>query len=109
MKTPELLPCPFCGGQARLMYVSRIISDLLLYIACQKCGCKGNWFTRENTKDWEKQSIDSWNKRVNSHEGLIEALMRIRKHICVPANAPIDLQFMQDVAKEALESAGMTV
>lgn len=58
---------------------------------------------------WYEENLKHIVNCVNSHDGLIEALMRIRKYICVPANAPIDLQFMQDVAKEALEAAGMTV
>jgi Lar family restriction alleviation protein len=74
-----LLPCPFCGGEGRLVYITRIIPNLLWYVECQKCGCKGNWFTRENTKDWEQQAIYSWNARHNAHDDLHEENQQLQQ------------------------------
>ena len=55
MKNKELLPCPFCGGEAALAYG---VYDR--WIFCKKCGA--------STKQYEtnEEAIAAWNTRTNT-------------------------------------------
>lgn len=60
MKPPELKPCPFCGGKARLFtdddkYYSHIV-------ACENCGART---LREHI---EAIAVSYWNRRVTDAE-----------------------------------------
>ena len=50
----RLLPCPFCGGEAR------ISSNPSTYATCTKCGCDGPW----NDDGNEAEAIAAWNTRA---------------------------------------------
>lgn len=57
----ELKPCPFCGTEARTMYVE----DLGEWIAfCYYCGCTMEYY------DSEESVIKAWNRRVQYVEVL---------------------------------------
>ena len=51
-KNVELLPCPFCGGEAK--YDN---SDGYDYIICDECGARNFGFSKEH-------AFDEWNSRV---------------------------------------------
>lgn len=54
----ELKPCPFCGGEAKVVdqfYVSA------RYVICEHCGATSSWcLTNE-------QAVKSWNRRVDTN------------------------------------------
>ncbi len=53
---PELKPCPFCGGKAK---VQRFVDyDLIRCLNCKASSCHTN----------EKQAISAWNRRVGGGE-----------------------------------------
>lgn len=78
MSTPELKPCPFCGGGATIRRVSHGYSpgggfNAKYEIGCNECDIK---FTRESKfiliygkpkieKDGYQECIDDWNRRVS--------------------------------------------
>lgn len=55
-KTPELLPCPFCRGEAKIKRVTGSIN--YRYVKCSSCGAR--------TKDWfgVDVAVTNWNTRV---------------------------------------------
>lgn len=84
----ELLPCPFCGGKAR------IESQVSMYdfgdcrISCDDCMARSDIFTDEDG-DRVAVAIEHWNLRILSPElkvlrerekALVEALIRAKIH-----------------------------
>lgn len=52
---PELLPCPFCGGDAEYTY-TRILGDHS--VECKQCTAM------VCAKPLKEQAIEAWNKRT---------------------------------------------
>lgn len=66
----ELKTCPFCGGEAQLVFEEGSFdwaSDLN-YVKCTKCGARGAvWHSNlvdESVK--AQQAIKSWNNRIET-------------------------------------------
>ena len=58
----ELLPCPFCGGEASLEYDSHWNKWCG---QCEDCGCEGeSAYTRDN-KDPQAIASKDWNQRYS--------------------------------------------
>lgn len=59
MTEPKLKPCPFCGGEAKM--VETYSGDIK--IGCENLGCLGCY---ENNAffSFKEDAIESWNKRV---------------------------------------------
>jgi hypothetical protein len=64
----ELLPCPFCGGEAGLFEVKGIGNDLLGYtVGCTEAHCE---IRPSITKDLDKEGvINAWNTRTPKERG----------------------------------------
>lgn len=85
-KTPELLPCPFCRGEAELDEFEphkHFFVELPEYpggamITCQKCGGRLS-FSGENSKE---KVIKAWNTRVYPEE--VQEAIRIAKTASLP-------------------------
>lgn len=62
-KTPELAPCPFCGGEAKVG-----VTDGGHSVWCTKCHCEGE-HTKERNCDYSGESrakaIAAWNQRAS--------------------------------------------
>lgn len=59
MKTPELLPCPFCGGKA-----GYCVSGLKGYVYCTGCGVTTDGSYTHREPDWAEEETRFWNQRV---------------------------------------------
>ena len=57
MSNIELKPCPFCGGEARMMKMG-----YPHWVYCLNCGAKVHG--RKYGEDGEKASAEAWNRRV---------------------------------------------
>ena len=55
MKTPDLKPCPFCGGEASMRYVCGEY-----FVLCKSCSGSGTIVNAE------KKAAEAWNRRVNN-------------------------------------------
>ena len=55
MSEPKLEPCPFCGGEAKVMDMG-----YPHWVYCKNCGAKVHGGTHD-----EKDSIQAWNRRAN--------------------------------------------
>ena len=54
MTDKKLNPCPFCGGEAKIV---RFYGHCYQTVGCRKCDVQIN-------RDTKKQAIAAWNKRV---------------------------------------------
>ena len=59
--TDKLLPCPFCGGEARLIEAE--CGTTIHAVECVLCQAKIGWF------DEKERAIEAWNNRSNWHTG----------------------------------------
>lgn len=87
----NLLPCPFCGSDAKLSY-SRGNENInqSWAVKCTKCACYGQSFTGTNTWEGyskakeqadmqaEQNAIDWWNRRASPEPLTDDDLARIR-------------------------------
>lgn len=56
--TSELLPCPFCGGEAEILTAESMHGGYLFGIMCNDCRSRGDVF------DTEAEAIEAWNTRA---------------------------------------------
>lgn len=67
VKTSELKPCPFCGGEGRLMKNSWMIkgeSQKVAYVYCKKCNARTNYILKERVDDFIGVAVKKWNRRA---------------------------------------------
>lgn len=70
MSEEKLLPCPFCGGEGRLIKTYESGHGYCIDIhavKCQKCGAKGGttstYRNESPEEELKKKAIDKWNMR----------------------------------------------
>lgn len=65
----SLLPCPFCGGSARMATEHDPDGMTWHYITCRGCGARsrGNWHSLGNDCPLHRAEVrDEWNRRVSA-------------------------------------------
>jgi Lar family restriction alleviation protein len=78
MKTPDLKPCPFCGGKASLFRFKQPDGSITYEVDCENDGCECSACTAMH--DTPEEAAAVWNKRPvkaddydeKSFSGLIE-------------------------------------
>lgn len=58
----ELKPCPFCGGNAKLMTYKTPTFGEVFYVACRVCG------NETKVKLADEEAIEAWNRRVDNEQ-----------------------------------------
>lgn len=70
MKTPDLKPCPFCGGKAQIVFDS---TDGTWFIRCEDCYAKSEGWGNGNASPEDlffaieeavEAAVHAWNRRV---------------------------------------------
>ena len=62
-KTPELLPCPFCGGPADFQE-----NECIGYAYCIQCLAKTDEFYSLRNNNWKEDAARDWNSRTQCPE-----------------------------------------
>lgn len=68
-KTPKILPCPFCGGEAKIHYCSYSDPDdygSYTRVYCMTYGCRGSSLSdpvKFIGHDTDEYAIKNWNRR----------------------------------------------
>lgn len=68
----ELKPCPFCGGEAKVMYAQTDDGTKTISVVCQMCNT-GIFRARMRPDEWNawykpEQAIKAWNKRAGEQK-----------------------------------------
>jgi len=70
----KLLPCPFCGGKARWMYLKPIG-----WVMCKKCGASSAALSDNYEEaDCQQEAIAAWNRRTGKDINVATNAQRIR-------------------------------
>lgn len=65
-----LLPCPFCGGEARLTISGNSYSGHKCVVRCQGCRYQRTDAALRNSESWLRgTAIAAWNRRTPSSDG----------------------------------------
>ena len=56
----ELLPCPFCGGEAEILTAESMHGGYLSGIMCNDCRSRGDVYVTE------AEAIEAWNNRIET-------------------------------------------
>ena len=67
----RLLPCPFCGGEAKLMASAFLSHDA--FVMCKSCGAKTLIHSSASRDDAKMNAIKAWNTR-KPVDDVVEAL-----------------------------------
>jgi len=60
----ELKPCPFCGGEPRIVNFKHTYGTILVYqVMCFSCNTKPKLFGRGTTG---RRAIEAWNRRADN-------------------------------------------
>jgi Lar family restriction alleviation protein len=68
----ELKPCPFCGGEAKLLYGKPWQQKQNMrsaFVQCRICRAKTVTFFQNAYEAWQdtvKYAVEAWNRRVNN-------------------------------------------
>lgn len=87
-RTTELLPCPFCGGEAELKEYKPNVSGVAI---CMECGARSSICKNNHTGGWKPKAVEAWNTRTATtdtefaravHDGNL--WRRVKGHIRCP-------------------------
>lgn len=62
----DLLPCPFCGGEARLCS-SQICPSVDVVVECVECHAGTKFFNDGEADELRREAIEAWNRRVEQN------------------------------------------
>lgn len=78
-KKPELLPCPFCGGEAEVI-INKSKEGQTSDVHCSLCSCRKVLLKHPSYEgNIEQDAIDNWNTRTpieNDEAIIIETIRR---------------------------------
>lgn len=66
-KKVELLPCPFCGGEAVIEHTSQYGNSS--YVMCVKCHARTTGYFDSKTETADERATNAWNGRVGESVG----------------------------------------
>ena len=63
----DLLPCPFCGGEVKLILPLKELNFVLFRIVCIECDVTNTGYSIE-------EIVDKWNKRIDNEKNIQERI-----------------------------------
>ena len=82
MSEENLLPCPFCGGEAELSYEYELGQGYCIkeyYVKCSSCGASGGdvsqYFHNGTEAELKKLAIEKWNMRADKLQANVEKIL----------------------------------
>ena len=71
MKMSELLPCPFCGGDASVDTIYPDYPEKGYGVTCLCNGCHGNIYIPDTKYPTKQDAISAWNTRTPSIDDIV--------------------------------------
>jgi len=102
-RTTELLPCPFCGGEAEFQMFDNVCN-----VVCSNCHIG----TRFESLDFHEQVVEAWNTRAELGSGMLtaeQAMAIAGKHqpdYCSDTHVCFDWQAIADELNAATLGGG---
>ena len=73
MSEEKLLPCPFCGGEARLTYENEMGHGYCIenhLVRCERCGARGGltscYWDKGTRDELREKAVEKWNMRAET-------------------------------------------
>lgn len=104
-RTTELLPCPFCGGEAETLTAESMYGGYLFGIMCNDCRSRGDVYTTE------AEAIAAWNSRADYHgyeQAAIEAWESIKAWNTRAANDTLTAEQVRKAIMDCSRRGGVT-
>lgn len=85
MSAIELLPCPFCGGEAELQIRPNAMSKWRHSVGCAStsCGASGP------VEDRKHRAVDEWNRRTDLSQASVAAALEAAAALCDRGHAGV--------------------
>ena len=103
----ELLPCPFCGGDASIKRSYDDDMTLWIKVECNKCGAttRGNW-CREDCPLFYQERRDEWNTRTPQWQPIETAPRDGRPFLAKRHGNTIKIYWWNNIANSFRHDAG---
>ena len=68
---PDLKPCPFCGGEARIRIgvTSSVPHVSKAIVICRECSASTDWlYEKKGDAEFVFEAIEAWNRRAGGED-----------------------------------------
>lgn len=103
----ELLPCPFCGGEARHVLDNIYSNDHrrvhATWVECAKCGAEGTHVVDRHNNDHRAEAITAWNTRAPRPAENLDALKHKTVKYIEECHARYDRPCLDNIVEDTID------